>query len=88
MISKHIQHLIIVALKHFFDIDKVMLGHICVVIILAFSCTHFMFYIIAEEFKNGILTIKHDVTNAKQEINEFKESLPAKNILELMFVYA
>ena len=88
MIAKYIQHLIAVSMKHFFNIDLTILTEVLAVVFVALAFSQILWYKTIEELRNGLLTVHSDLSNAKQEIHQFKQNLPAKEIVQHLFMSA
>ena len=75
MIRKYIHHAATVGFKYFFDLDLHTMTHSLAFIIIALGFLKFAGYWLAEEFQDGIQTIKTDFMTIKDQFAQFSDKL-------------
>lgn len=73
--KKYLQHIAIVALKYFFDLDYSTFVHSFAMFFVVFGFIKLIGYWLAEEFQGGIETVKYDFATLKVQATQFTERL-------------
>ena len=74
MFKKHIEHLVIVSLKYFFDIDYTFYSHVWVTLLAISALLKICMIHAADNFSDGLLTVKEDAINIKNELIFLKQN--------------
>ena len=81
---RYIAHIITVSLKYFFDIDYLVYNHIHTIMhILAYNLGIFPAFI-ANEFYEGVLTVKNDAIAIRDNVLSLKERWDKSEMQEVL----
>ena len=84
MYRKNIEHIIMVSLKYFFDLDYSFYSHIILAALVAVSLLKFFLNQTAAFFHEGIITVKEDAISLKSEIAIIKENWEISPVREAL----
>jgi len=74
MLKKHIVHLVIVSLKYFLDIDLTSSSHVLGTLLAIAGILKICMIHAADNLSNGLLTVKEDAINIKNDLILLKQN--------------
>lgn len=73
MYRKHIEHFITVTLRYFFDFDYMIVNNAFLMMLLAAGGLRLLFARVANEFEEGIVTVREDALTIREHIAMLRE---------------
>ena len=74
MYKRHIEHLAMVSLKYFFDLDYNMFSHVFIVALVLISLFKLFFIKVVDIFQERMLSVKEDTARIKSNFLTLREN--------------
>jgi len=87
MFLKTVQHITIVSLKYFFNLDSTLSAHMFLILLVILGLVKISCSKAINELHNGLRTVKDDANNITENIRDLKKQWINRDIHEMIASY-